>query len=104
MTRTHFSESACTRPCLSCCVFGRPVRIVVCENVCKVKNLPMSVSMSVMWCVHTQVNVDELGVISVLLSLLSTDLVPSVSYLGLPSSTVRYDGENLGRPKKEKGP
>ena len=66
--------------------------------------MPMSVSMSVTWCVHTQVNVDELGVVSVLLSLLSTDLVPSVSYLGLPSSTVRCDGENLGRPKKEKGP
>ena len=56
-----------------------------------------------MCCAHT-VNVDELGVIGALLSLLSTDLVPSVSCLGLPSSTVRYGGENLGRPKKEQGP
>ena len=56
-----------------------------------------------MCCAHT-VNVDELGVIGALLSLLSTDLVPSVSYLGLPSSTVRYGGENLGRPKKEQRP
>ena len=54
VSRTGFSESARTRPSLSCVrVCGRPVCVVVCENVCIVKNVPMNVSMSVL-CTHSE--------------------------------------------------